>query len=151
MSSPNVASIVRAARRQRRIGPDEKCLLCVYANPVALSRVNRTLLDEHHVSGIANSEDLTVVLCRNCHAEVTEDLRQGGVSMKPPTTIIDRAIQLLKGLQTFWPKVNSAIGDVVLWLEGFAKGLDRDYPAWRDMPEAAGWSVGSVEDEDEHR
>ena len=146
MPSTNVASIVRAARRQRRIGPDEKCLLCGYANPVVLLRVNRTVLDAHHVSGIANSEDLTVVLCRNCHAEVTEDLRQGGVSMKPPTTIIDRAIQLLKGLRTFWPRVDSAIGDVVLWLEGFAKGLDRDYPAWRNMPEATGLSVG---DEDE--
>lgn len=73
-----------AARRRRRIerlGPDCACALCGYRNPSALVLVSRTLLEAHHVFGRKRDWGLTVVLCRNCHAEITEDLMRAGVPM----------------------------------------------------------------------
>lgn len=71
----------RHRRRLDRLGPDCACALCGYRNPSALIRVSRTLLEAHHVFGRKRDSELTVVLCRNCHAEITEDLRRSGIPM----------------------------------------------------------------------
>ena len=47
-----------------------------------LRPVARRFLEEHHVVGRANDADLVLALCFNCHALVTENLLQAGVTMK---------------------------------------------------------------------
>ena len=93
-----IASAVRQAKRARRIGIDAACVLCGYCTPESLLRVDRTLLERHHVAGRANDADLTVVVCRNCHGELTETLRDAGVSMEAPPNTVTATIQLLRGL-----------------------------------------------------
>ena len=93
-----IASAVRQAKRSRRVGTDAACVLCGYHTPESLLPVRRTLLERHHVAGCANDADLTVVVCRNCHGELTEALRDAGVSMKGPPNPVIATIQLLRGL-----------------------------------------------------
>lgn len=46
-----------------------------------LRRVTRRFLELHHVVSRYRDKALTLALCFNCHALVTENLHQAGVSM----------------------------------------------------------------------
>ena len=96
-----ITPAVRQARRSRRVGTDAACVLCGYRTPESLLRVGRTLLERHHVAGCANDADLTVVVCRNCHGELTEALRDAGVSMEAPPNAVTATVQLLRSLAVF--------------------------------------------------
>lgn len=82
MDADPARTAARRGRRIGRLGPGCTCALCGYRNPYALIRVSRTLLEEHHNFGRKRDSESTVTLCRNCHAEVTEDLLREGVPMK---------------------------------------------------------------------
>ena len=43
---------------------------------------SRTVLQEDHVYGRKRDSDSTIVLCRNCHAEITEDRMREGIPMR---------------------------------------------------------------------
>ena len=101
-----------AARRRRRIerlGPDCACALCGYRNPWALILVSRTLLEAHHVFGRKRDSKSTVVLCRNCHAEITEDLRREGIPMKRERDSIKRTGHMLRSGAVFFKKYAESI------------------------------------------
>lgn len=55
---------VRRARRERWLGPETTCLLCIESAPEALIK--------HHILGRAKDKHLISSLCRNCHAKVHE-------------------------------------------------------------------------------
>jgi hypothetical protein len=70
---------VRAARRKielrERLGAERPaCIYCGHAEHVALRRVSRKRLREHHVLGRNHDSDLTVFVCLNCHALVHDEL-----------------------------------------------------------------------------
>ena len=70
---------VRAARRktelrERLAAERPACIYCGYAEPVALRRVSRKYLREHHVLGRNHDPDLTVFVCLNCHALVHDEM-----------------------------------------------------------------------------
>ena len=101
-----------AARRNRRIehlGPDCACALCGYRNPFALVAVPRTLLEAHHLFGRKRDLGLTVTLCRNCHAEVTEDLRKAGIPMVRERDPVKRAAYALLSGAVFFRKYAETI------------------------------------------
>lgn len=103
-----IGSAIRRTRRDERLGEGPRvCLLCGYAELEALIPVTlgwlrdhgisdlQRLLEDHHVYGKAHDPEFVVPLCRNCHAEVTEGLRQEGVSMLPePNPVARVAIAL---------------------------------------------------------
>jgi hypothetical protein len=67
----------RAARRKtelcERLGSERPfCVYCGYAEPVALRRISRKFLPEHHLLGRNHDGDLTVLVCLNCHALLHE-------------------------------------------------------------------------------
>ncbi len=78
-------------RIRRGFDPEDACVFCGYPNPVALMRkgrewakkhcVARTLLERHHPAGKNHFPDLTIIVCRNCHAEAHEGLLQEGVRL----------------------------------------------------------------------
>ncbi len=91
-----IRTAIRRTRQHARLaGGTPACLLCGYANPVALISVTphwlkahgvvvqRSLLDKDHIVGKKHDPELTAPLCRNCHAEKTDGLLQAGVSMRP--------------------------------------------------------------------
>ena len=95
--NPNRAAL-RAARRLDRLHKrldncPAVCTFCPYANPMFLivvtldwlkaHKVPRSVLQEHHLWGKKHDPKLTVPVCPNCHAEITEGYRQEDVSMRP--------------------------------------------------------------------
>jgi hypothetical protein len=64
------------------------CLLCGCLEPMLLRRVTRRFLELHHVVSRHRDRDLTLALCFNCHALVTENLHQAGVLMARETDLI---------------------------------------------------------------
>lgn len=94
---PNRTAL-RAARRldrlHKRLGYcPAGCIFCPYANPMFLivvtlewlkkHKVPKSVLEEHHLWGRKHDPKLTVPVCPNCHAEITESYRQEGVRMRP--------------------------------------------------------------------
>ncbi len=95
--NPNRTAL-RAARRferlHKRIGDcPAVCIFCEYANPMFLivvtlewlkaHKIPRSVLQEHHLWGRKHDPKLTVPVCPNCHAEITEGYRQEDVRMRP--------------------------------------------------------------------
>src|SRR4029077_1472901 len=101
---------LRAARRldrlHKRIGNCAPvCTFCPYANPMFLivvtleclqtHKVPKSVLQEHHLWGRRLDPKLTVPVCPNCHAEITEGYRQEEVSMRPEPNPIANEVSML--------------------------------------------------------
>jgi hypothetical protein len=123
--------------RLRKLGDDPSCALWGEKNPEVLTRCKRSLLENHHIAGSANDSEMTVVLCLHCHAKATEKQRQYGVKLcHQPRNLLERLVEVLKGLASFFPL---AIESLLDWAENLSKllvALDTKYPEWRSMPEA---------------
>lgn len=127
----------RRANRQRRLGDDACCLNCGEAQMVTLVPTAKSLLEAHHVVGKANDAELTVPLCRNCHAKLTESLRETGASMAPPKTLLDRLVAVLRALAAFFRMLGEKCSEWAEKLAAFIRALDRHCAEWRTMPEAS--------------
>ena len=93
---------LRQVRRARRLGAGAVCVLCGVENPVE-PRVERSLLEAHHLGGVANDARLTVVVCRNCHARLTEAGRVDGVELDhdDDRPLLERLEAVLRGQAAF--------------------------------------------------
>jgi hypothetical protein len=100
MSGDPIGDDVRKLRRARRLGPDAACVVCGETNSEQLRRISRSLLEQHHLAGRANVSELTVVVCRNHHAQLSEAQRSSGVNLRggAPRGPGARAAALLRGL-----------------------------------------------------
>lgn len=124
---------VRKLRRARRLGTGAVCALCGQQNPVALRRARRSLLEAHHLGGSANDAQLTVTVCRNCHAVLTEASRVSGVELGhcDDRHLLERLEAVLRGQADFddlRAERERAWADE---LAAEATRLDRDFPGWR--------------------
>lgn len=127
--------IKNEARRYRRkivVGEGTACAICGERDPAALVAKGRTLLEQDHVFGSANG-DLTVTLCRNCHAKRTElQLASGArLSHLDERSFLDRCEAALRSLAAFLQLLVNALG---AWADGIAAHvamLDARYPGWR--------------------
>ena len=131
-----IAKETRLAKRERLLGDDPACVLCGLGTIASLTAVSREVLEAHHVVGRANDEDLTVPLCRNCHAEVTEGYRDAGVALNRPPTLLHKLVAVLRALGAML----TALGQkCAAWAEALARlvaRLDSSFPAWRTCTEA---------------
>ena len=84
-------------RRSRSLGPTARCLLCPQSDPRALGRYPRAILEEHHVVARLNDDELTAVLCRNCHAVLTDRQEDWDHRLLAPETPLERLAALLQG------------------------------------------------------
>ena len=115
-----IQTAIRKTRRLEHLGDGPRvCFICGYEDPIALVAMRaadcqkssslRTLLEDHHVAGRRNDPKLTIPLCRNCHAELTEDLRCEDVSMKAiPNRRRPSAWRLL-GLASLFERIAEAL------------------------------------------
>lgn len=124
----------RKHRRRRKLGPDARCIGCGASNPTILIRVKRTLLDLHHPLGQAHAPDVTVPVCKNCHAIFSAAQVDDGVPLDPQATILERQVAIFLAFVSF-------LGTLAeIWLKwalqglGLIAGLDADYPDWRTKP-----------------
>lgn len=99
----------RRRARQKRLGPDAVCVLCLQPQLETLIPAERSLLEAHHVLGREHNGKVTVPLCRNCHAIVTEQLQQVGASMEKADTLLDRLVAMLRALGAFCRLLGDAL------------------------------------------
>jgi hypothetical protein len=121
------------ARRTRKLPPNAACVICGHTEPDALKRARRSLLEQHHLAGKVNDDQLTVVLCLNHHREQTARQRGMGVELEEaPATDVERLVSMLRGLALF---LEALAGSCVEWAERLAAHiarLDANSPAWRN-------------------
>lgn len=92
---------VRAARRKaelrERLGAERPtCLYCGYAEPLALRRMSRKFLPEHHVYGRNHDPNLVVFACLNCHAVVHELMSDAEVELQTECDPVLRVATMLR-------------------------------------------------------
>jgi hypothetical protein len=103
---------VRRARRERDLGENPVCI-CGYSNPCSLKRLKRSLLEKHHLFGKANDPEATLILCRNCHGEITEANRDAGISMRKARNPNEKTITFLSCLKVIFHTLANACGRMI--------------------------------------
>jgi len=125
----------RARRRQRRrqqLGPDARCAQCGETDLDVLVKVGKTALEAHHPLGEAHASDITMILCRSCHAQFTAAQHDDGVPLQPASTVLERLVAVTAA-------TGSTLGVIGAGLLVFAERgrlviqkLDHRYPDWRN-------------------
>jgi len=115
---------VRAARREtelkERLGAERPaCIYCGHAELVALRRVSRKHLQEHHVLGRNHDPNLTVFVCLNCNALVHDAmLPDAEVDLKPESDPIKRVATMLRAEAVHFEMLASSKRKQAALLEG---------------------------------
>jgi hypothetical protein len=134
MSHDPLGGSGRRHRRRRKLGPDARCLGCGASDPTILIRVKRTLFEHHHPLGQAHAPDLTVPVCRNCHAILSAAQADDGVPLKPQATVLERLVAIFQAFVSFLGALAKVLLEWVVRALAFIVGLDADYPDWRTKP-----------------
>jgi len=92
-------------------------------------------LERHHIGGKANDGSLLVIVCRNCHAKLSEGQRDSGVALHsdPERTSLERLESVLRGLADFFALLVESLRGWADELVRTISRLDRDHPDWRDL------------------
>lgn len=130
-----IGNDARERRKSALLGREPACLVCGESDRDKLIPVGRSIIEQHHVAGIANDRRLTVPLCRNHHAELTAGQVRAGMELEhePARTMPERLVQVLHGLALLFETVGSSLEG---WAEGLAAltaALDARYPEWRQL------------------
>lgn len=114
----------RKAARGRRIA-GSACALCGLTDPDVLVAVDRTLLEFHHVAGVANDPAAGAWLCRNCHALVTEAQRDFGVDLRhdEDRASLERLEAALRSLASFFVLLADRL---VAWADSVSEHMASD-------------------------
>jgi hypothetical protein len=115
---------VRAARRntelRERLGAERPvCIYCGCAELVALRRVSRKFLQEHHVLGRHHDPRLTVFVCLNCHALLHDEmLPEAEVNLEPEPDPVKRVATMLRAEAVHFEMLASSKRRQAALLEG---------------------------------
>lgn len=134
MSPHPHAAAARLHRLRQRLGPDARCLTCGTADPTVLMTPSRAFFERHHLLGKAHAPDLTVLVCRNCHAILSAHQGDDAVPLGPQSTLLERLAAILQALITFLKDLAEFLLALALRLVQFITGLDTHAPTWRNQP-----------------
>jgi hypothetical protein len=137
MEHDPIANDARKARRQRRLGPDVACVLCSTTTPEVLVLINRSVLEAHHVAGVANDAALTVPVCRNCHALLSADQLSRGAPLAHAArrTLPEQVAAVLSELAAFCYRLGDRLAMWADRLYTCIDAFDVHFPTWRELPE----------------
>lgn len=133
-----IANDMRRSKRKRQLGESPSCVLCGFDDFDALIPVERSMVERHHVIGRVNDDALTVPLCRNCHASISEAQRDMGIDLRKDTqrSLLEKLIDILHSLADFFFRLGTMCQQFAIQLAAFIKQLDTHCPTWRTMPGA---------------
>jgi hypothetical protein len=112
----------REANRKRQFPRDAVCITCGESALVAL--------EKHHPMGAAHEPDLTVPLCKNCHAKATEDQLREDVPLSATDSFLDRVAAILGALAAFFHFLADSFNRLQSQVKEFAGKLDAKFPEW---------------------
>lgn len=116
-------------------GPQAVCVICGWSNPVALRESNRTLLEEHHIVGVNNNDDVRVTVCRNCHEVLSEACRDLGADMSTQRSLLESIAEMCRIRSVFERASADMQAGMALKLDKFVNILDTQCPNWRSICE----------------
>jgi hypothetical protein len=90
---------IQTARRLSKRAEQDRCSICG----------RKLQIEKHHVAGRNHDPELTAPLCLACHAQVTENLRQGGVDMRYTRDSVERVQRALKATAVFLAMLAKAL------------------------------------------
>lgn len=132
----------RQERKHQRLGaPDPRCLNCGLLDVEALMAVPaaslpKRVLEQHHLAGRAAS-DVTITLCRNCHAVLTDWQEDWDKRIRRPNTPLERLAAFLQGLADWLWALARGLSEVAARIEAYVwwllQGMAGEAPAF-------GWS-----------
>lgn len=106
-----IATDARNAERLRNLGLGPHiCLFCGIDDPLVLIskslrwlkyHVNRSVLEKHHVLSRNHDPNFVVLLCRNCHARVTEGYLRAGIELHTEPNSRKRTAHMLRAGAVF--------------------------------------------------
>jgi hypothetical protein len=106
-----ISTDARHSERLRKLGREPHfCSFCGVNDPLVLipksfrwlkNRVHRSVLEKHHVLAKNRDDRFVVLLCRNCHAMVTEGYLQAGVELRREPNPRKRTAHMLKAQAVF--------------------------------------------------
>ena len=82
---------IQTARRLSKRAERDHCSICG----------RKLQIERHRVAGRNHDPELTAPLCLACHAQVTENLRIGGVDMRDTRDSVERVRRALKAAAIF--------------------------------------------------
>ncbi len=137
MDQESIRTDIRSRRRHARFGDGpHNCILCGCSDPVALidktpdwlehHRIPKTIFEQHHLAGRHHDPELTVLICRNCHAEATEGLLQAGVSMRPERNPVLRVALRLEARAVFLEALAASDRQSAELLRNSLRGRNRE-------------------------
>lgn len=132
-----IARETRRAKRERLHGDNPACVICGLGTLDSLLAVHRSVLEAHHIVGRANDDELTVSLCRNCHAELTEGYRDAGVPLNRPATVLHKLVAVFRALAAMFAALAQKCAAWAEALRRLIERLDSSLPEWRTFEEAA--------------
>jgi hypothetical protein len=136
MSARLIGITARQTNRERRFGPDAACVRCGIAALETLVPIKRSILESHHICARENDPGLTVPVCRNCHAVLTEGQQAAGVTFTTPPTLLHQIAAALASLFAMLHDLCERGMDWAHQLTILAADLDAAYPEWRDLDSA---------------
>jgi hypothetical protein len=89
------------------------------------------LLELHHVMGKAHESDLTIVLCKNCHAKATEGQLREEVPLSATDNILDRVAAIFDALAAFFRFLADSLNQLARQVRTSMGKLDAEVPEWR--------------------
>ena len=111
------------ARQQRRVPPDAVCVRCGESAPY--------LMEHHHVMGQAHKPDLTIVLCKNCHAKATQGQLREEVPLSATDNLLARVAAIFDALAAFFRFLADSLNELARQVRTSMGKLDAEVPEWR--------------------
>jgi hypothetical protein len=123
-----IGADARRARAKRSVPAGAVCVLCGEDDP--------RVLQSHHLAGKDSDAKFTVVLCLNHHHLNTLGQLDLGVELERDRGrgSVERLINVLRGKAAFQVEEARAMLAWADELETLARQLDRQSPAWRNLP-----------------
>jgi hypothetical protein len=133
-----IANAARRARRRARVPEGAVCLMCGEPDLGVLRAVDRSLLDNHHVAGIANIADLTVWLCPTCHRKLHVRLLDKGLDFRDsdPRLLLNVVVYVLEGAGALFAQMAEYFEILAKAVRAQIAALDARFDEWRQLPES---------------
>jgi hypothetical protein len=102
---------------------------------VALVRVERSLLEDHHPLGRKHGPGVTMLICRNCHAVETERMRDAGIPLDSDDerSVVEVVEIVLRAAAILFRSLAEAFEQFADRLHRLIAELDRNVPGWREV------------------